>query len=139
MRARDLAATVVGLALLVFFSSLLGLSARFLFTDPAEAFGFMREIWAASLWADIVFTMGTALGGVVAFLLARRNVVAAIVVGAAAHWIIYVLSFLLLGESETAQAKSEGFGEVVGFVLSWGFPGLILAALAPPLAARSWR
>lgn len=134
MEARDLAWGIPALAGLVFFSSLLGLSGRFL-NEFGDALGFMGGIWSASLLADIVFVVGTSLAAILSWGLAhRRGLIVAVLAGALAHWLVYFASFLLL----PGDIREEGASDVGGsflFVAAWGFMGLAFAALAPPLVA----
>lgn len=139
MEGKDTLATIVGGALFVFLSSLLGLSGRVLPFNPPGAFAFMGEIWSTSAFADVVFAGGTILAGFAGVQLARRSVIASVVLGILAHWLVYAVSFLILNEAgPREEARGQGFGWALYLVASWGFPGLIFAALAPPLAASWW-
>lgn len=124
------------LAAFVFISSFLGLSGRFFFVDPLGAFAFMGGVWADSLLADVVFTVGTLGAAFSCWHLAREHPVWSAIVGALAHWLVYVVSFLLLDET---RAGAPGvLAEAVWFVTSWGAIGLAFCAITPPLARRWW-
>lgn len=134
---QNLLASILALASLVILSSFLGLAGRWFFSEPLESLKFMGSIWSASLLADIVFTAGTASAGWLAYRLARDHVLLAILAGAAAHWVVYLVSFLLLPDGSTDAGTTDVLS-AARFVAMWGFPGLIFAGLAPPVAAR-WK
>ena len=124
---------VLAAAAFVFLSSYLGLAGRFFFVAPGDGLAFMVGIWADSIAADVVFTIGSLLAAVLTWVVAARHRGLAALVGALAHWGVYTASFLLLGETR-GDAGTSGVWEAMGFVATWGFVGLAFAALAPPLA-----
>ncbi|HUR69599.1 MAG TPA: hypothetical protein VM370_10165 [Candidatus Thermoplasmatota archaeon] len=126
-------------ALLAFtgLSSFLGLSGRFVFTDPAGAFAFLGGIWTQSVVADLVFVAGSALAAMLAYVVARRtNVGFGAAASIVANWLVYLVSFFFL------PSGVDGFAGDLGgtalFVGGWGIVGLLFCAVAAPAAAY-WR
>lgn len=139
MRAGSKAALVAAaLVAYVFLSSWLGLAGRFLIFEPRGTFAFMASIWQASVVADAAFVAGSVTAALVSVRVARQSGLGfGFAAALALSYLTYLVSFLLLPGS-VKGGVDEGTFYAVWFVASWGFPGLILATLAPPLAARWW-
>jgi len=137
MEWRHLTRAIPALVAFVAVSSYLGLAGRFFFVDPVGGIEFMGGIWSDSITADLVFTAGTLLAGISCWHLAREHAWWSALVGALAHWLVYIVSFLLLDESR-GDAGAFDLAGAAWFVASWGFVGLAFAALAPPLARAWW-
>jgi len=131
------------LAVLIFGSSVLGLTGRFFIItfDPTGGYWIFVMVWSASAFADALFVAGSAAAFLAQFaLLARGQRVFAGVAGAALHWIVYAVSFMALpGNLRFDTKAAEAPADVVLFVLMWGFPGLLFAAIAPWIVATSSR
>lgn len=140
MERRQLAWAISALVAFVFLSSYLGLLGRLFFWGDWKgvvALGFMQAVWTDSILADAAFVVGSVGGAVSCWLLAREHPWWAVGVGAFAHVLTYVTSFLLLGEVRGDLGEAD-LTESAVFVASWGVVGLVFASLAPPLARRWW-
>jgi hypothetical protein len=94
------------------------------------------NVWSRSADADVVFTIGTIVAGLLSYRLAERRLVgASIVAGFVLNWIVYWLSFLLLATPGNPNAQlSRDLAESLRFVAQWGILGLIFSAIAPVVA-----
>lgn len=136
MERRHAAGAAAALVAFVLLSSYLGLAGRFFFVAPLDGFAFMGGIWADSVAADVVFTVGSILAAILGWLLARRHWALSVVGGGLASWAVYTASFLLLDEARGAEPFD--LGGAISFVGMWGVVGLLFCAAAPPLARAWW-
>jgi hypothetical protein len=123
------------LAGFVLASSMLGLNAKSFVQDGGSlververAYDFFVHVWSESLLADVVFVVTSAGAAVLGVTAGRRwHALVAPLVGFPLAWAGYAVSFLFLDEGRGAGT------EAIQFVLEWGWPGLVFAALAPAL------
>lgn len=127
-RAGWLIALSVGYVLV---SSWFGLNGTpVLLGDADGQLGFFVDVWTDSLLADAVFVGGTILAGLACLVLLRLgNLLASVVGGFLAHWLVYALSYVSLDRMQHPEISA--LGESFLFVADWGWPGLLVASLSP--------
>jgi hypothetical protein len=149
MRRTTLAALL--LAALVPASSLLGLARAMLDQDGLATFA---AVWKASLWGDLAFAGGTVAAAWAVAVAGRSQPVAswplavrmplAVAASFLLHWNVYAVSWSFTGNAaNTPEDAGQHFfawtfgnlGDAWGWTFEWGWPGLLLCALAVPLAA----
>jgi hypothetical protein len=137
--AKRILAVVAALAAFVLLSSLLGLSGRFLVSDPGAALRFMGGIWMDSAFADVVFVATTCAAAILAFRASRDSILIGGALAALLNWLAYLLSFLSLPSGTTSGLGASDVLHAIQFVGIWGLVGLVFCTLAVPLAALWWR
>ncbi len=157
MVGRRAVAVAVLLLVLVPISSLLGLLRPVVDDELDQDWGLFGDVWQANFWGDLVFTVGTIASGLLAGWLAVRgsrgpgawrDLALAIAASFLAHWLVYAFawSFTITLLDEAPRFWGAGFrmfydeplvdSETAwGFVMEWGWPGLVFAAVSCPAAA----
>jgi hypothetical protein len=94
-------------------------------------------VWAANLWGDLLFTIGTVAAFVGAWRIGvRTHPAVGAVAGFVLHWVVYAASFAITGVAMSEE--SDGFfglragnpAESAALVLQVGWPGLVADAVA---------
>lgn len=149
----------LGIALLLAFvpiSSVLGLARPMVDDEVDGGWGLFADVWEANFWGDLVFTLGTIGAGlavawlVMTALRSDKQVPLALLAVAASfvlHWAVYAFSWSFTGATDDGDAffawhfemlyDDSGWehGSAWGFTWTWGWPGLVFAAIAGPLGA----
>lgn len=121
----------------VIVSNFLGLTGgAIIYGAPAgEVIEFLVKIWSASILADLVFVAGSVVATILVFKVARRkNTPMSVGLSFLLNWFVYLASFLALPH-DFDSLSGQAIPEAAGFVLRWGWLGLVFAALAPVMAA----
>lgn len=136
MTKKGLLMATPGFAAMALMSSLLGVGLGSLF-GPAVGLGIWSTLWSVSAAANFTFVLGTILATILVWYVADDRPLEGLVLGAMSHYAVYLASFLLL-DGELRELAATFNPNPALFVLTWGFPGLAFATVAPVVARRWW-
>lgn len=122
-------------ASLIAASSFLGL----LLGTPKSEVGVvgLMSIWRQSSVADAWFIVGSTASAIASFAVARRRLLFGVIVGCVSTWFVYGVSYVSLPDLVPFDITDMVLSFLAVAVV--GFPGIIFAGCAPPIAARLWQ
>lgn len=132
MRRIEPRRAALGLVAAVLVSTASGLLVPMIEISPAV----FSWVWGASIAGDLVFTAGTLLSVAGSVAYGRRtHPVGTFLLSFPLHWVVYLVSWTITSQS-MEEVDGATLADAAGFVIQWGWPGLVLMPIASAVAAH---